>query len=87
MNKAPLVEPRNFAGSYQNNNSLALVWRKMKRQQPYPEWFDVPRTGDLTAPPPPGPYMYLDSALKPVHRLYDDVQGALLTALKPKMPR
>jgi hypothetical protein len=33
---------------------------------------------------PPGLYLYLDGALKPVYRLYDDKQGACLTALKPK---
>lgn len=48
------------------------------------KWLDFPSDKDLTDRLPPGPYLYLDKALKPVHRLYDDVQGAFLTALKPK---
>jgi hypothetical protein len=51
------------------------------------QWLGILRNQDIRDQLPPGPYLYLDGALKPVYRLYDDVQGAFLTALKPKPNR
>jgi len=36
--------------------------------------------------PESGPYLYLNKTLRPVCRVYDDTQGAFLTAIKPKFP-
>ncbi|AEO67441.1 uncharacterized protein THITE_2049603 [Thermothielavioides terrestris NRRL 8126] len=48
-------------------------------------WLHVRSDKGLLHRLPPGPYMYIDKALKPVYRLYDDVQGSFLTALKPRL--
>ena len=48
------------------------------------KWLEFRTDKDLANHLPPGPYLYMNSALKPVYRLYDDKQGAFLTALKPK---
>jgi hypothetical protein len=48
------------------------------------KWLEIPTDMTLADRLPPGPYLYLNRALKPVHRLYDDTQQVFLTALKPK---
>lgn len=48
------------------------------------EWLEVRPNKELAERLLPGPYLYVNSALKPVYRLYDDKQGAFLTALRPK---
>ena len=48
------------------------------------KWLEVRTDEDLADRLPPGPYLYMNSAPKPVYRLYDDKQGTFLTALKPK---
>jgi hypothetical protein len=47
------------------------------------QWLEVRAEEDLADLLAPGPYLYLDKALKPVYRLQDDEQRAFLTALKP----
>lgn len=48
------------------------------------KWVDVRHERQLAETLSPGPYLYLNKALRPVCRLYDDMQGAFLTGLKPK---
>jgi hypothetical protein len=50
------------------------------------KWVEFRTEKDLVQALPPGPYVYLNNALKPISRLFDDRQGTLLTALKPKLP-
>ncbi|KAI1360436.1 hypothetical protein F5Y08DRAFT_47524 [Xylaria arbuscula] len=47
-------------------------------------WLDLRYDKGLKEELLPGPYLYLDNALRPVYRLYEDRQRAFLTALKPK---